>query len=108
MMVGNWYMRRHGVDSVGNKQEMIILIQAYWDIASRRFMDNVCMCIEREFLHQLSIEVETQLTLFGISLNEDELKYLMQEDENTVYQRTTLMKRIALLQEAYDLTTQIE
>ncbi len=101
-------MRRHGVDSLGNKQEMIILIQAYWDIASRRFIDNVCMCIEREFLFQLSIEIENQCTLFGISLSEEELKRLMQEDESVVRKRTSIIKRIELLQEANELTSQID
>ena len=28
--LGSWYMMRHGVDTIGNQQEMVTLIQAYW------------------------------------------------------------------------------
>eukprot|EP01038_Epipyxis_sp_PR26KG_P012114 gene12114-16219_t len=50
--LGAWYIHRHGVNSKGNEQEMITLIQAYWDIASRRFIDNVCMCLDLEFTNK--------------------------------------------------------
>jgi hypothetical protein len=66
MISGQWYMLRHGVDSKGNQQEMITLIQAYWDIASRRLVDNVCMCIDMEFSNKLIKELEAHCMLYGV------------------------------------------
>lgn len=48
-------MQVHGGDSRNSFQELLVLIQAYWDIASRRFVDNVCMCVEAELSAQVSL-----------------------------------------------------
>lgn len=77
--LGCWYMNRHGVGgedttasesagssnseggvkcgarvSGGSVHEMITLIQAYWDVASKRMIDNVCMCVETEFVTKVT------------------------------------------------------
>lgn len=46
--LGSWYLSRHGVDAKGNAQEVTTLVQAYWDIASRRVIDNTCMYLDAE------------------------------------------------------------
>ena len=65
--VGCWYMSRHGINTVvadnedgtkntmasGSVFEMITLIQAYWDVSSKRIVDNICMCIETEFVNKV-------------------------------------------------------
>jgi interferon-induced GTP-binding protein Mx1 len=99
-------MRRHGVDSQGNQQEMTTLIQAYWDIASRRFIDNVCMCIEKEFVSTLVNEVETQGTLLGISMSDTEVKHLMKEDDQVSFRRNELIEKVKVLQASIDVLNQ--
>ncbi len=101
--LGNWYMRRHGVDSQGNQQEMTTLIQAYWDIASRRFIDNVCMCIEKEFVTSLVNEVETQSTLLGFSMSDVEVKQLMREDDQVAFRRSELIEKVKVLKSSIEV-----
>jgi interferon-induced GTP-binding protein Mx1 len=96
-------MRRHGVDSYGNKQEMLTLIQAYWDIASRRFIDNLCMNIEKYLIHQLIDEITTQCTLYGISVDEKGILDLLKEDEYIFQQRQDIAKRLKVLESALDI-----
>lgn len=96
-------MRRHGVDSQGNQQEMTTLIQAYWDIASRRFIDNVCMCIEKEFVSALVNEVETQGTLLGIAMSQAEVKQLMREDDQVTFRRNELIEKVKVLQASIEV-----
>ncbi len=99
-------MRRHGVDSHGNKQEMLTLIQAYWDICSRRFIDNVCMNIEKYFIHQLINELEMSCTLFSISIDEKEVLDIMKEDEQIIQRRKELRGKIHLLESSLGVLNQ--
>jgi hypothetical protein len=98
-------MRRHGVDSQGNKQEMMTLIQAYWDISSRRFIDNVCMNVEKFLLHQLIDELEMSCTLFSISIDDKKLMEIMKEDETITKRRLELKQRIQTLESSLDVLT---
>lgn len=82
---------------------MTTLIQAYWDIASRRLIDNVCMCIEKEFSACLVKDMETQSTLFGISLSQEEAEAFMQEDPVIAVQRSNLARRIEELHSSSEL-----
>lgn len=101
--LGNWYMRRHGVDSQGNLQEMITLVQAYWDIASRRFIDNICMHMEKGFVAKVVGELETQATLFAVTCTEKELSALMEEDVEIARKRAEIAEKIKVLQAAADI-----
>lgn len=96
-------MRRHGVDSHGNLQEMITLVQAYWDIASRRFIDNVCMQIEKGFVDKMLSELETQCTLYAVTCSSEQVAKIMQEDVEIVKQRTVIAERVRTLQSAADI-----
>ncbi len=90
-------MVRHGVDSKGNQHEMVTLIQAYWDIASRRLVDNVCMCMEMEFSTKLIRELESQCILYGIALSEEKTRLLLQEDPNIGEKRRVLKEKINMM-----------
>ena len=47
---GGWYMQCHGVNVKSKVEDMIIMIEAYWDVATKRIVDNVCMTMEHDFL----------------------------------------------------------
>lgn len=96
-------MRRHGVDSQGNLLEMITLVQAYWDIASRRFIDNVCMQMEKGFVARVVAELETQSTLFAVTCSEVELAEIMREDAEIAKRRAEITEKIKVLQSAADI-----
>mgnify|MGYP002044263723 CR=1 FL=1 len=42
-----WYRQTHGVDSGANAEEMAAIMEAYYTLASKRFVDNVCCRGER-------------------------------------------------------------
>ena len=44
-------------------------VQAYWDVASRRLIDNVCMAIEMEFTSKVVKQVEAQCFMYSVSLD---------------------------------------
>jgi Dynamin GTPase effector domain len=96
--LGSWYIQRHGVDAHGNVQEMATLIQAYWDVASRRLVDNVCMCVEMEFTNKVVRELEAQCFLHSVSMDKSAVERALKEDTLTRDRREQLlMKKDRLL-----------
>lgn len=104
--LGNWYMQRHGVDSSGNLLEMITMLQGYWDIASRRFVDNMCMMMEKDFLDEVLSELESEATLFGMSLTPVEIQEYMKEDAVVIARRHSLRERMTLLESSLQVLQQ--
>ena len=56
--LGGWYMQSHGVNVKSKVEDMTIMIEAYWDVATKRLVDNVCMTMEHDFLAQLLKRLE--------------------------------------------------
>mmetsp|Transcript_191 Transcript_191/g.306 ORF Transcript_191/g.306 Transcript_191/m.306 type:complete len:668 (-) Transcript_191:94-2097(-) len=100
--LGEWYMTRHGVNSTGNQQEMATLIQAYWDIASRRLVDNVCMCVENELSQHLMSELDSRCMLFGVALEDENIQELMCEDPAVSKKREALRARMDMIRRSLD------
>lgn len=90
-------MQRHGVDASGNIMEMVTMLQGYWDIASRRLIDNICMLMEKDFVDEVLAQVDTQATLFGMGLQANDVKNYMKEDALVIERRKQLRERIRLL-----------
>ncbi|RYH24926.1 hypothetical protein EON65_16205 [archaeon] len=96
-------MQRHGVDSVGNYMEMVTMLQGYWDIASRRLVDNVCMLVDKDFVDHVLSELDTQLTVYSMGLSKNEVKDVMKEDRYIVQRRKQLLEKIKLVQGAIEI-----
>ena len=110
-------MSRHGVNQVvvdaedgskntmasGSVFEMITLIQAYWDVSSKRIVDNVCMCIETEFVNKLLVELETQCIFYGVSLTVAELSVLCRENPESIRRKRRLTEKLAKLEKAEEI-----
>ena len=92
--LGQWYMMRHGSDLTGNKHELATICQVYWDIASRRIIDNVCMCVLSEVTKVMVQELEARCLLFGMGVEDDALQAVMAEDPTLTSQRAALKKRL--------------
>jgi interferon-induced GTP-binding protein Mx len=115
--VGCWYMSRHGINTVvadngdgtkntmasGSVFEMITLIQAYWDVSSKRIVDNICMCIETEFVNKLLLELETQCIFYGVSLSVAELSVLCRENPENTRRKMRLTEKLAKLEKAEEI-----
>ncbi len=63
--LGDWYMRSHGVNSTVIVNDMCALLQAYWHVATKRLVDNVCMTMEKDFFSHLVIRAEEELFLIS-------------------------------------------
>lgn len=80
--LGAWYMQFHGVNVSSRVGDMIIMIEAYWDVATKRLVDNVCMTFEHDFLWKILKRVESECFLMGtlVGQNVKELDGLFSED----------------------------
>jgi hypothetical protein len=58
--LGGWYMSCHGVNVKSKVEDMTIMIEAYWDVATKRLVDNVCMTMEHDFLGKLLKQLEAE------------------------------------------------
>ena len=47
--LGDWYIKTHGVNTTSKVEDMCTLLEAYWDVATKRLVDNVCMTLEHDF-----------------------------------------------------------
>jgi hypothetical protein len=57
--LGQWYMMNHGVGTNANVEDMRTILDAYWRVATKRLVDNVCMTLDQQIsgpnglLHQM-------------------------------------------------------
>lgn len=58
--LGGWYMQCHGVNVKSKVEDMTIMIEAYWDVATKRVVDNVCMTMEHDFVGKFLKKLEAE------------------------------------------------
>ncbi|CAM9560457.1 unnamed protein product, partial [Phaeothamnion confervicola] len=90
--LGAWYMRNHGVGTMANVEDMCTLLQAYWNVATKRLVDNVCMTIEQDFVVKLLGRAESELFLLPARFGGD-VEGLFVEDTSTIEKRRSLQVR---------------
>ncbi len=93
----DWYMRSHGADSIVAVNDMCTLLQAYWHVATKRLVDNVCMTMEQDFFSRLVSHTEEEL--FLISSRVKSLDELFIEDASVVQKRRALQAKRNRLQD---------
>jgi interferon-induced GTP-binding protein Mx1 len=92
MALGNWYMTNHGVvGTVTNVEDMCTLLHAYWNVATKRLVDNVCMTIEQDFLVKLVHRAESELLL--LSSHVESVEGLFTEDISVMEKRRSLQAK---------------
>ncbi|CAH1802128.1 unnamed protein product [Owenia fusiformis] len=77
-------------------QKVVLGVQAYMQIASRRIMDMIPLNIMLHFLHGLSNE--TKKEVLALSTCPDDLDHLLEEDQNVKEKRETLKRKIERLE----------
>ena len=45
------YMANHGVTSMAQVEDMKVVLEAYWAVASKRIAENICMVFETHLLN---------------------------------------------------------
>lgn len=58
-----WYRQTHSVSPLANAQEMSSILEAYWNISSKRFVDSCCMLTDKQLLDKLPSEMQQQMFL---------------------------------------------
>ncbi|CAM9238790.1 unnamed protein product, partial [Heterosigma akashiwo] len=104
--MGRFYLDAHGVAANGNPAEMAILLQAYWNIATRRVIDNVCMTLEATFVARLLALLENRTFLLGSGPGGEAeaggVAQLFVEDEALARRRRALADKRERLERALD------
>ena len=92
---GGWYMQCHGVNVKSKVEDMIIMIEAYWDVATKRIVDNVCMTMEHDFLGKLLKRLESECFLLATDFGQkkEELDALFTEDPGVRDRRRSLISK---------------
>jgi len=95
--LGGWYMASHGVNVKSKVEDMTIMIEAYWDVATKRLVDNVCMTMEHDFLAKLLRRLEAECFVLATdSMGPDgaaHLARLFSEDTRTAERRRSLVAK---------------
>lgn len=54
----SWYSYTHSVSSAASAQDMAAILEAYWNLSAKRFIDSCCMAADREVLGKLSSQIQ--------------------------------------------------
>jgi len=84
----SWYRTAHGVTSSANAEDMSAILEAYWTLASKRFVDNACMCLDDRILGTLCGKV--QEACYQFVHDQARLETFFTEDEAMVARRSQL------------------
>uniref|UniRef100_A0A7S3JVN6 Dynamin-type G domain-containing protein n=1 Tax=Aureoumbra lagunensis TaxID=44058 RepID=A0A7S3JVN6_9STRA len=83
-----WYQNSHSVSSAANAEDLSAILQAYWTLASKRYVDNACMAIDDRILGTLCPKL--QEALFHHAHDNDKLDAFFVEDPAIVAKRKEL------------------
>lgn len=54
----SWYRTTHCVSAIASAQDMSAIMEAYWHLSAKRFVDNCCMITDKEMLNTLPAAVQ--------------------------------------------------
>lgn len=57
----HWYKSTHSVSSQASAQDMSEIMEAYWNLSSKRVVDNVCMISDSELLGKLPTCIQDEM-----------------------------------------------
>lgn len=84
----SWYRSAHGVSSSANAEDMSAILEAYWTLASKRFIDNACMCLDDRILGTLCGKLQEKC--YHFVHDEAKLELFFTEDAAIVARRSKL------------------
>ena len=100
-----WYRTTHGVNSASNAEDMSVILEAYWLLSAKRYVDNACMVMDRSVLAVLPDRINEELYAF---VNEDsKLQEYFEEDKEFAAKRDILQERIDRLVKAIGTMSKI-
>jgi len=85
--LGSWYLNFHGADVKNRASDMATVLEAYWQVSSKRVTDNCCMILESNLLTKLVDWLEMKLLEFAQQSSLTSLDALFYTDPVLVKQR---------------------
>lgn len=87
----SWYRTTHGVNSSANAEDMSAILEAYWHLAAKRFIDNACMILDEKIMGALVGQMQEQFYVFVH--DKDRLSSFFEEDADLVKRRNDLTRK---------------
>jgi len=94
----HWYRDAHGVSSAANAEDMAAILEAYWTLASKRFVDNACMCLDDTILSTICPKLQEKC--YTLVHDDGRLESYFAEDPNIVKKRKELSQTLDRLAKA--------
>ncbi|CAN0415207.1 unnamed protein product [Ectocarpus fasciculatus] len=86
-----WYRTTHGVNSFSNAEDMSAILEAYWLLAAKRFVDNVCMALDKKIMGAVANKMQEECYKF---VHDDaKLGRFFEEDAKLVLRKEELMEK---------------
>jgi len=99
----DWYRSTHCVSAQASAQDMSGIMEAYWQLAAKRFVDGVCMLTDQQLLNRLPVAVQD--VMYRVIRDDTHLQRLFAESSELVGRRQELeQRRDRLLQASAKLT----
>lgn len=89
--LGRWYRTTHSVSIMADAQEMSIIMEAYWGLSVKRFVDHCCLVVDREFLGELVKNVKE--SLYDWVKQDEKLEEFFAENMDSIQKREDHEKR---------------
>eukprot|EP00619_Florenciella_sp_RCC1007_P017815 CAMPEP_0205938662 /NCGR_PEP_ID=MMETSP1325-20131115/47543_1 /ASSEMBLY_ACC=CAM_ASM_000708 /TAXON_ID=236786 /ORGANISM="Florenciella sp., Strain RCC1007" /LENGTH=186 /DNA_ID=CAMNT_0053309025 /DNA_START=81 /DNA_END=637 /DNA_ORIENTATION=+ len=80
------------------------MIEAYWDVATKRLVDNICMAIEHDFVNTVLRQLESDCFMLATEVGQkvSDLELLFSEDPTVQERRRNLFAKKERLSTALD------
>lgn len=62
--IRDWYKNTHSVSPQASAADMAEIMEAYWNLSSRRFIDNCCMMTDADLLGDLPAQIQDEMYEF--------------------------------------------
>lgn len=60
----SWYRETHAISALASAQEMNAIMEAYWNLSAKRFVDNCCMISDKEILGMFPDLIQDEMYQF--------------------------------------------
>ncbi|CAM9520062.1 unnamed protein product, partial [Phaeothamnion confervicola] len=86
-----WYRTTHGVNSFSNAEDMSAILEAYWLLAAKRFVDNVCMTLDKQVMGNVARRMQEECYKFV--QDDAKLSRFFEEDAKLVARKQDLVEK---------------
>jgi interferon-induced GTP-binding protein Mx1 len=83
-----WYRTTHAISARASAQEMTGIMEAYWNLSAKRFVDNCCMTVDKDILGILPDAIQDHM--FQFIKEDDRLKLFFTESPELVAKKAEL------------------